>query len=54
MHHLHVEYMGCRAQESTRGRRLYAALVPTGHLVDAAYKWHSYPQVISRRSKRKG
>ena len=45
MHHLDARYMGCRTQELSRGRRLYAVLVPTGHLADAAYKW---------RSKRKG
>ena len=48
MHHLDAGYLGCRTQESSRGRRLYAALVPTGHLVDAAYKRRSYPHVISR------
>ena len=48
IHHLDAGCMGCRIQESSRGRRLYAALVPTGHLLDAVYKRHSYPQVISR------
>ena len=30
MHHLNAEYMGCWTQESSRGRRLYAALEAKG------------------------
>ena len=33
-------YMECRTQDTSRSRRLYATLVPTGHFVDVAYKRH--------------
>ena len=32
MHHLDAGHMGCWTQESSCGRRLYAAFVPTGQM----------------------
>ena len=42
--------MGCRTRESLRGRRLYAAFVPTGHLVGDAQGRRDFLRGLSTHS----